>query len=79
MLMARYELHSSKFQTMQNRPVHLRRIIQYLIPIEVQTSPNPVTNHEPLRPETGININQRPRRNAAVVGENNRRKNMDVV
>ena len=57
-----------------NRPVFLRRVIQHLIPIEVQTCSRQITERELSRPETRVNENQRPRRNAAVVGEINRRE-----
>lgn len=59
-----------------NRPVYLRRVIQHLIPIEVQAcSPRQITERELSRPEARVNDNQRPRRIAAVVGEINRRDN----
>ena len=56
-----------------NRPVYLRRVIQHLIPIEVQACTRQITQRELSRPETRVNDNQRPRRIAAVVGEINRR------
>ena len=48
-----------------NRPVYLRRVIQHLIPIEVQAC-SQITERELSRPET--RVYQRPRRIAAVVG-----------
>ena len=57
-----------------NRPVYLRRVVQQLIPIEVQACSRQVTERELSRPETRVNNdNQRPRRIAAVTGEINRR------
>ena len=56
-----------------NRPVYLRRVMQQLIPIEVQACSRQITERELSRPETRVNDNQRPRRIAAVAGEINRR------
>ena len=56
-----------------NRPVYLRRVIQQLIPIEVQACSRQIAERELSRPETRVNDNQRPRRIAAVAGEINRR------
>ena len=44
-----------------NRPVYLRRVIQQLIPIEVQVCSRQITERELSRPDTRVNDNQRPR------------------
>lgn len=56
-----------------SRPVYLPRVIQHLIPIEVQACSRQFTERKQSRAEARVNDNQRPRRIAAVVGEINRR------
>ena len=73
------EGHERQVSSNANRPVYLRRVIQHLIPNEVKAcSEELITEHEVSRPALREHGNQRPRRNAAVVGENNRR-DMNIV
>ena len=68
-----------KVSSNANRPVYLRRVVQHLIPIEVKAcSEELITEREVSRHVLRENDNQRPRRNAAVVGEINRR-DMNIV
>ena len=61
-----------KVASSTNRPVYLRRVVQHLIPIEVKCLKENAGREDSL-PGKRVNDNQRPRRNAAVVGEINRR------
>ena len=56
-----------------NRPVYLRRVVQHLIAIEVKCL-NEIAGCEDSLRGKRVNDNQGPRRNAAVVGEINRRE-----
>ena len=56
-----------------NHPVYLRRVVQHLIPMEVKRLKE-IAGREDSLPGTRVNDSQRPRRNAAVVGEINRRE-----
>lgn len=56
-----------------NRPVYLRRVVQHLIPMEVKCLKE-IAGREDSLPGTRVNDSQRPRRNATVVGEINRRE-----
>ena len=62
-----------KVENNTSRPVYLPRVIQHLIPTEVQACSRQFTEREQSRAEARVNDNQRPRRIAAVVGEINRR------
>ena len=59
-----------------NRLVHLRRVIQHLIPIEVKSCSTKIAEAErqDSQPAVEANGSQRSRRNAAVVEEINRRE-----
>ena len=62
-----------KVASSTNRPVYLRRVVQHLIPMEVKCLKE-IAGREDSLPGTRVNDSQRPRRNAAVVGEINRRE-----
>ena len=62
-----------KVASCTNRPVYLRRVVQHLIPIEVKCLKE-IEGREDSRPVTRVNDSQRPRRNAAVVGEISRKE-----
>lgn len=62
-----------KVASSTNRPVYLRRVVQHLIPVEMKRLKE-IAGREDSLHGTRVNDSQRPRRNAAVVGEINRRE-----
>ena len=64
-----------KLSNNRGSPVHLRRVIQHLVPIEVRAPSQERTIQEVSRPLIRANDNQRPLRNAAIIGEIRRRSN----